>query len=113
MKGVVVHCKRSEYGVLIDRTTIYGNPFVMQRGRKGERERVMQAFEGYARKRIERDPEFREAVKALLGRVLGCWCAPLACHGDVLLKLAEELHYQDAEREHLGDPDKKTGIYAP
>jgi hypothetical protein len=28
------------------------------------------------------------AVPKLRGRDLVCWCAPLACHGDVLIRLA-------------------------
>jgi hypothetical protein len=26
----------------------------------------------------------------LKGKVLGCWCKPDACHGDVLAELADE-----------------------
>jgi hypothetical protein len=29
-------------------------------------------------------------VKSLKDKVLGCYCAPLPCHGDVLVKLANE-----------------------
>ena len=29
-----------------------------------------------------------EHLHELRGKVLGCWCAPLACHGDVLERLA-------------------------
>lgn len=32
----------------------------------------------------------RERVRReLRGKVLGCWCKPLACHGDVLAKIAD------------------------
>jgi hypothetical protein len=30
------------------------------------------------------------ALSELQGRVLGCWCKPEACHGDVLARLADE-----------------------
>jgi hypothetical protein len=30
------------------------------------------------------------ALHELRGRDLACWCAPLPCHGDVLLRLANE-----------------------
>ena len=40
---------------------------------------------------IRSQPELMEAAKKeLKGKVLGCWCAPLACHGDVLIKIANE-----------------------
>jgi len=30
-------------------------------------------------------------VKAnLRGKILGCYCAPLACHGDILARIANE-----------------------
>ena len=29
-----------------------------------------------------------KAKKELKGKVLACWCAPEACHGDVLAKIA-------------------------
>jgi hypothetical protein len=32
-----------------------------------------------------------EARHELAGRDLVCWCAPLPCHGDVLLRLLSEL----------------------
>jgi hypothetical protein len=30
------------------------------------------------------------ALHELAGRDLVCWCAPLPCHGDVLLRLANK-----------------------
>jgi len=30
------------------------------------------------------------AIRVLRGLVLGCWCAPRACHGDVQLRWANE-----------------------
>jgi len=32
------------------------------------------------------------ALPELRGKVLGCWCAPKACHGDVLVSLANAGH---------------------
>ena len=32
--------------------------------------------------------ELVNALSELKGKTLGCWCKPKACHGDVLLKLA-------------------------
>jgi hypothetical protein len=37
------------------------------------------------------------ALDELRGLVLGCWCAPRACHGDLLLRLANATL---AQREH-------------
>jgi hypothetical protein len=32
-----------------------------------------------------------KALFELKGKILGCWCHPLPCHGDVLVKLIKEL----------------------
>jgi hypothetical protein len=55
---------------------------------------TLPCFEKYARKRISQDPEFRQKVKELQGRTLGCFCKPKPCHGDILATLAEELNRQ-------------------
>ncbi|MGW6918567.1 DUF4326 domain-containing protein [Kitasatospora sp. NPDC054939] len=34
-------------------------------------------------------PELLALVPGLRGRRLGCWCAPLPCHADVLAELAD------------------------
>lgn len=87
--GCVVHRKRSAYDVLVDRSSKFGNPFVIRR--ESDRASVIEKFERYARARIAQDPVWAAEVRLLHGRVLGCWCAPKACHGDVLLKIAAEL----------------------
>lgn len=80
----VVHCKRSSYDVYIGRPGIWGNPF--QIGTDGSREEVILKYETW----IKKNPSLMEQIPSLRGKTLGCWCAPLPCHGDVLLKLANE-----------------------
>lgn len=76
--------------IYIGRPSIFGNPFLL--GRDGTRSQVIEKYEVYVRDRIEKDAKFREAVKSLCGKVLSCYCKPLACHGDVLATIAEELN---------------------
>lgn len=85
----VVNVKKSKYDVFIGRPSIFGNPFVLKR--EEDREKVVAQYEKYARKRIEEDVNFAIAVANLEGRTLGCFCAPRACHGDVLVTLTQEL----------------------
>jgi hypothetical protein len=81
----VVHCKREPYDVYIGRGSIWGNPFVI--GKHGTREEVIAKY----RKRLEENEPLRLKVEILLrGKSLGCWCAPKACHGDVLLEIANK-----------------------
>ena len=83
MKTRVVHCKRSKYDIYIGRPSKWGNRFLI--GIDGTRE---QAIEKY-RKWLMTQPALLKALPELKGRTLGCWCAPLTCHGDVLVELAE------------------------
>ena len=86
-----VHHRREQVtdGVYIGRPSLFGNPFVI--GRDGDRAEVIDRFREYAVDRCYRDPAFRAAVASLHGRWLVCWCAPLPCHGQVLLELAAAL----------------------
>lgn len=64
---------------------MYGNPFVI--GRDGSRKDVLEKFEKWFIKQREL---IAQAKIELLGKNLVCWCAPLACHGDIILKIISE-----------------------
>ncbi len=93
----VVNVRYSQCGQLIDRTTIFGNPFPEW---KFGREECLRRFETYFWSRIERDPAWKAEVLKLRGKVLGCWCKPLACHGEVYAAFLES--YEQIE-EVKGD----------
>ena len=77
-----MHCKRSGYDVYVGRPSKWGNPFVI--GRDGEREQVIEKY----RQWLLGQPALLAALPELKGKTLACWCAPKACHGDVLAELA-------------------------
>lgn len=85
-----VRVGRKGYGaVYIGRPSVLGNPFVMTS--EAQRTEVIAKYKVYFEKKVAaRDPKFMEALDALveLARkkdvVLGCFCAPRACHGDVI-----------------------------
>ncbi|WP_054313315.1 DUF4326 domain-containing protein [Mesorhizobium sp. 1M-11] len=70
--------------VYIGRPSKWGNPFVI--GRDGSREEVIAKYRAW----LTSQPELLDALDELRGRDLVCWCAPLACHGDVLIELANQ-----------------------
>lgn len=79
----VLNKKTGGLGHYIGRPSPFGNPFVI--GRDGSRDEVIAKYRAY----IEARPQLKElARKQLRGLNLVCWCAPLACHGDVLLEIA-------------------------
>ena len=83
MTHLVVHCKRAPYDVYIGRPGPFGNPFVV--GRDGTREEVIEKYAEWLRAQ----PKLVARVKReLKDCVLGCWCAPKACHGEVLVAVA-------------------------
>jgi hypothetical protein len=72
--------------VYIGRPSIWGNPFKI--GKDGTREEVIDQYRNYILLAIGID--MREKIKReLKGKVLVCWCKPEACHGDVLVEIAE------------------------
>ena len=70
--------------IFIGRPSEGGNPFVI--GKDGSRAEVLKKYEVYFFALPWRD----RYLKELVGRDLVCFCAPLPCHGDFLLKLANQ-----------------------
>lgn len=84
MIGVANRGADQPYDVYVGRPTKWGNPFVI--GRDGSRELVIAKYRAW----IQRQPALLAALPELKDKVLGCWCAPLACHADVLVELANK-----------------------
>ena len=86
----VVHCKKQEYDVYIGRPSKWGNPFTHIKDKKTRAEFVVssrqEAVEKYREYILKSD--LLKEVHELKGKVLGCWCSPQACHGDILAELA-------------------------
>lgn len=82
MSEFVVHCKRDAYDVYIGRPSKWGNPFPLRN--EADRMQVIIEFEAW----IRSQPELMAALPELKGKILGCFCAPKPCHGDVLARLA-------------------------
>lgn len=70
--------------VRIDRRTRWGNTYRI--GPDGDRSQVIADYRVWLRQR----PELVTAARVeLRGKTLGCWCAPLPCHGDLLAAVAD------------------------
>ena len=82
---MIVHCREAPYDVYIGRPGPWGNPFKI--GRDGTRDEVIRKYENWITAQLTHDTELRSRLAELKGKVLGCWCAPHKCHGDVLIKL--------------------------
>jgi hypothetical protein len=102
----VVHLKREPFDVRIDRASKWGNPFRI--GPDGDRAAVIRKYRAW----VVGQAELMAALPELRGKVLGCWCAPAACHGDVLADLAEALG-DSAEPVAIPGPVVTTSIRCP
>lgn len=80
----VVHCKKSKaYDVYIGRPSLWGNPFTI--GKDGTRAQVIVKYQAW----LDANPNLKARARSeLRGKVLACWCKPLACHGDILSEVA-------------------------
>lgn len=79
----VVNIREESKDVYIGRPSKWGNPFKI--GKDGTREEVVELYLEY----ILGNDELMAALPELKGKALGCWCAPLPCHGDILVGLCE------------------------
>ena len=70
--------------VYVGRPTKWGNPFLI--GRDGSRGDVVHKYRLW----LEDNAELLAALPELRGKSLSCWCAPAACHADVLLEMANK-----------------------
>lgn len=71
--------------VLVDRTTDFGNPFVI--GKDGNRSDVLAKYEHWIW--MPEQVELRQRMmKELRGKDLLCWCAPKPCHAHIILGIA-------------------------
>jgi len=84
-KTIVVNKKHDSFDIYIGRPSIWGNPFKI--GIDGTREQVIEKYRDY----IFHNPYLMRRLYELRGKRLGCYCKPLACHGDVLVELIERL----------------------
>ncbi len=84
-KTRVVHCKKHPYDVYIGRPSKWGNPFKLStHGGRGE---CVTLYREWIFK-PEQEKLRKEIITELKGKVLGCYCYPNPCHGDILAEIS-------------------------
>lgn len=71
----------TETKVYVGRPSKWGNPFAL--GRDGSRDEVISKYRCW----IVTQTDLMNSLDELRGKDLICWCAPLACHAEVLQEL--------------------------
>lgn len=84
----VVNKRDRLYDVYIGRGSIWGNPFTVEQFGRDE---CIEKYEQYIRDKLQNNPELWQELQKLEGKVLGCFCKPKRCHGDILVKILEEI----------------------
>lgn len=87
-KTVVVNKNYKDFDVYIGRGSKFGNPYYI--GKDGDRNQVIDLYRDWFLMMLK-DPIFKRDVLALKGKRLGCFCKPLACHGDVIVEYLENI----------------------
>ena len=81
IRTIVVNLHAASFTKYIGRGSKFGNKY--QLGFDGSREVVIAKH----KKDFDDNPELQEAVwNELKGETLGCFCKPLACHGDTYVE---------------------------
>ena len=90
MPTQIVNLNKEPYDVYIGRGSKWGCPYTIIKDRPtlakeivASKEEALSKYKEY----VLNTPELMESLDELDGKVLGCFCKPELCHGDVLLEL--------------------------
>lgn len=94
----VVHCKKEPFNVYIGRPSKWGNPFTHKQDGEtiakyivGSRDEAVEAYREWITN--GEGKHLLEDLHELEGQVLGCWCHPKSCHGDILSELVSKRNF--------------------
>jgi len=86
----LVNLNKEPYDVYIGRGSKWGCPYTIIKDRPTLAKEIVDTKEealAKYREYVLANPELMESLDELEGKVLGCFCKPEKCHGDVLLEL--------------------------
>lgn len=93
----VVNLRKEKHDIYIGRGSKWGNPFKMKNTSEEERNRVCDEYEKWFW-----TTDMVNDLHELKGKVLGCYCKPLRCHGDFLVREVNNRFEKDT-KIHLCD----------
>jgi hypothetical protein len=94
---LVVNCRHDAFDVYVGRASgprgRWGNPFshlsrTRAQFRVANRDEAISAHRLWLWEKVCAGEVSLEELASLDGQVLGCWCAPLACHAETLVRAA-------------------------
>lgn len=94
----LVNLNKEPYDIYIGRGSKWGCPFTTIKNRPTLAKEIVDSKEEALAKYKEyvlASPELMEALDELEGKILGCFCKPEKCHGDILLELLGQKKLKD------------------
>jgi len=88
------------YDVYIGRGSIWGNPFHINESLGDTREVVIEKYRAHLFNELKTGSKNIQQLLSLDGKVLGCFCKPRVCHGDVIVSAVEW-----AKRDYKGETE--------
>ena len=89
----LVNMKHDDYDIYIGRGSKWGCPYTIIKDRPTLAKEIVntkeEALSKY-REYVLASPELMASLDELDGKILGCFCKPEPCHGDVLLSLLSQ-----------------------
>lgn len=100
---IVVNKYKQSYDVYIGRGSYWGNPYTHIKDKTTKasfivetREESIIRYKDHLRFLCQEDKrKFLHELASLEGKILGCFCKPKPCHGDVILEVFNELKAKD------------------
>lgn len=84
---VLVNRHKGEFDIYIGRGSKWGNPFPVDKAKGHTRQYVVEMYRQYLYDGLESGIFEIEDFLELSGLRIGCSCAPLVCHGDVIIEV--------------------------
>lgn len=97
----VVNKHYQAYDVYIGRGSPLGNPFPIDESAGQTRAIVIEQYRRWLWKEIKEGRVTLDYLRSLDGKRLGCFCAPKACHGDVIVQAVKWAKEQTMQEEAI------------
>jgi len=101
----VVHFKKDDYDIYIGRLHNKYNKWAYPKELRETfpegtpRQEIIDAYEDY----LTSNKELMNDLHELKYKILGCWCKPKSCHGDILKKYVDKLERLDQRKNLLNE----------
>jgi hypothetical protein len=96
----VVHKNKEYFDIYIGRPSKWGNPYTHIKDKETKAEFIVstrkESIDKYREWITNGDGQYLlNDLHEIKDKILGCWCKPKSCHGDILVELTEEIELDE------------------